>query len=432
MKALELDRYFQPFQSIRAEDGSRFIGRRDAVVRITAQLQGSGGALAVVGDRGVGKTSLGWRLFEILSGDRTWLKKNNISIPKNLREFTTVWVECTPAHENLLGLILAILKPREDDISSQNMSLSEEFLDALADSKVSERVDEIIDPAEAQAFKERLRQSYEDEFSEKLKPFIESIVTDKNALYALFREVISKVAEKTQKKIFIFLDEMDRLPDKTGVGDFIKTGRDVRFCSIGVSKDINEFILDHPSSERKIITYLVQPLSANEVAEIFALANKRLTKDGFRVEFDGQYIDLASRYSGGFPYFAQRLGYEALVDLTTEDNDDYTFSSKDFYKNMLQILQPDVDHLGRHRKIKKAIQQKNNLEILTFVSKHDKLWVPIALVREHSSYRFVANLASLEGDGILESAGGQVRFSDPYLRAITLAFDDPGFMEYSL
>ena len=431
MADLNKDAYFQPFQSLRSGEGSRFVGRRDAIVRATAQMQGSGGALALIGERGVGKTSLGWKLFEILSGDTKWLKKNQVALPDDLKKFTCIWVECTQTHENLLGILLSILKPSKEDISDKHISVSKEFLDALSDESISTRVDEVVAPADLERFRAEVRASYEQEYAEKLRPIVESVVSDRNALYSIFREVISKVADRTGSKIFIFLDEMDRISDKTGIGDFIKTGRDVRFCTIGVFKDINELISDHPSAERKIIPYVVQPLSPNESSEIFFHANKILKKDKFQLAFSDHYIARASKYSGGFPFLSQRMGYEALVDWQVNPEQPKEFGRSDFYKNILQILQPEVDQGGRHKLISKKIQQKNLREILFFAAQQDNMWVPTSVAREHSVYRFDANINSLVAEGIFEKRGGQVKFTDPWLRAITLAYCDQDFDEYS-
>lgn len=427
---LEIDRYFQPFQSIRSETGGRFVGRRDAIVRIFAQLQGAGGALSLIGDRGVGKTSLGWKLFEILSGNEEWAKKHSIPIPKALQNYITIWVECTPAHENLNGLILSVLRPRDEDISEKKVSISEEFLNALSTDDVQRRVEDALEPSKFEEFQERLRSSYEQEYTDRLKPFLEEVISDRMALNELFRSVISTISKKTGKRVFIFFDEMGRLPDKSGIGDFIKTGRDIRFCSIGVFKDIDLFVDDHPSSERKIIAYPLNPLSTDEIAELFAFANKRLRKDGLDWQFDVAFIDLTARYSGGFPYLAQRIGYEALVDRISSDATYTSMSGNHFYAAMMSILQPSVDQGGRISTISKFYKRKGCREILEFISGKSDVWISASEVKSSAKYRFDANVNDLKQSNVLESHAGRLRFTDPRYRAISLAFSDVEFEEF--
>lgn len=69
----QIENAFQPAKEV--DTPNRFAGRRDAVTEAYYGLVAQGAHVAVVGNRGIGKTSLARQILNIASGDNSLLEK---------------------------------------------------------------------------------------------------------------------------------------------------------------------------------------------------------------------------------------------------------------------------------------------------------------------------------------------------------------------
>jgi len=87
----EIENAFQPAREI--DDAKKFAGRKDAVSEAFYSLIADGANIAVVGNRGIGKTSFARQIDNIARGDNTLLQRLDLSCDKSL-DFLTVYLAC--------------------------------------------------------------------------------------------------------------------------------------------------------------------------------------------------------------------------------------------------------------------------------------------------------------------------------------------------
>jgi ABC-type glutathione transport system ATPase component len=86
-----IENAFLPAKEI--TDAERFAGRKDSISDAFYALIAEGSNIAIVGNRGIGKTSLARQVTNISSGDSSILDKLNISNEEVL-DFLTIYMAC--------------------------------------------------------------------------------------------------------------------------------------------------------------------------------------------------------------------------------------------------------------------------------------------------------------------------------------------------
>lgn len=102
----EVENAFQPAKEI--SNASRFAGRKSAVSDAYYGLIATGLHLAIVGNRGIGKTSLSRQVANIATGDNDLLKKLDLPHDKNL-DYLTVYYACGKTTQNTTDLLERLL-----------------------------------------------------------------------------------------------------------------------------------------------------------------------------------------------------------------------------------------------------------------------------------------------------------------------------------
>lgn len=87
----EIENAFQPAREV--SNATRFAGRNDAVTEAYYALIASGAHIAIVGNRGIGKTSLSRQITNIATGDNDLLQKLGLPHDRKL-DFLTVYFAC--------------------------------------------------------------------------------------------------------------------------------------------------------------------------------------------------------------------------------------------------------------------------------------------------------------------------------------------------
>jgi hypothetical protein len=253
--------------------------------------------------------------------------------------------------------------------------------------------------------------------------------------YKLFGKMLS-LARKIEpdKEFLIFVDEFDRLPDHSGMGDFIKHCGAARAIIVGVAETPSELIGHHLSAERKIMgaEIPVPPLTQSEIAQIFQKASDivRHHSKYVGITFDNAFVDAIVGAAGGYPAIAQFLGYQS-VDLTDALQkarestvvigiEEFTLASRAIFK--FDGLESKAELNSR---LKAVIgQSTKRAAMLDFLSEQDGGWINIAsfrnrLPKEHQD-RFNRNLDALVDGGVLthSESDNKVRFSTPVLRLL--------------
>lgn len=309
-KALKADHLFRPTAAIRSDFSYLFAGRQDSLKEVLGSIELDGQVPVIYGDRGIGKSSLAWRVFDILNsvgGDLDDSLAEEFDLDEN---YLCFWIECEERFENIETTLLGLLAPRG---MKQAVTVSDLFPD-LANSPLGLRIKTTFE-ANIQFLKAKAEvegQSKTSVLQDALKQVIDGRLEDP---VELFGQTMAEVARRLpDTTIVVFLDEVDRLTDKSRIGDLIKHMTGIRFVFVGVAETGRSLIGNHNSVIRKIDEVYVPPLESAETHEMYSNAASYVDslEFGTNLSFDEEFIATAHQDSGGYPYLSQRFGYHAI------------------------------------------------------------------------------------------------------------------------
>lgn len=109
--AIDLNTLFIPSRAIRSGDLPFFSGRREVLSECLRCLGMAGSHLLIFGERGVGKTSVGWQLLELLAsttGNVPISSEPSTSSERQSR--ICIWLECKQDMKDIGGILAALLQ----------------------------------------------------------------------------------------------------------------------------------------------------------------------------------------------------------------------------------------------------------------------------------------------------------------------------------
>ena len=253
---LNLDQLFTLAGAVTVDKRYQFAGREDLLKKSYDHLTIPGSAVVLFGERGVGKTSLGWQLYAGMSGNRSIFEERNISVTsKHNVSYRCVWLTCTDFIQTMSDLTLALLT------DTGSYSLSNIFPDVFGSASELDRV--------SQTYKWKLgsrtphtgKPTHEPE-EKGLQPS-----TDELAAFLTLEDLLGKAIHKGPQgsELIIFLDEFDQVRESTRVGVLMKALNNVKFVVIGVAQSRANLIGQHPSIVRKMNAYEVPLLDRKSV-----------------------------------------------------------------------------------------------------------------------------------------------------------------------
>lgn len=291
---------FNSTSAIKDVNRKLFVGREDKIAEGVNNLRKTGAVLGVFGEKGIGKTSYIWQLLSILSGKSELLSLFNIHLSIELPKIC-IYIECTKKMQNLDGIIYDLLFRRSDDINQYSeISLSEIF-------------ENLINKKDANYHSELLSKMKEAEKERNNKEINIDIVE-------LFLDVADYIVKETKQDIIVAIDELETLPDLTGMGDFFKLrqrGKSVfepkiRYILSGASSAYEDLMTDHESFIRKVLPIPLDRLNSEAISDFFKNAEKLITD--INIHFDNDFIEMCFQFSDGYPPIVQAMG-EAVIDL---------------------------------------------------------------------------------------------------------------------
>jgi hypothetical protein len=146
----------------------------------------------------------------------------------------------------------------------------------------------------------------------------------------------------------VIIDEFDRLEkDKELFGDFIKQVGDravaIRLVFCGVAHELSELLGSHPSAPRHITTVLLDRLGWDPRMQIVQDAAKLLD-----VEFQRDHIFRMAAISDGYPYYIHLIGTEAVrVHHYSQASGRNTISSDEFNEAVARSVENTMLDLKR-------------------------------------------------------------------------------------
>lgn len=403
------NKLFFPNKAIRAENNRFFAGREDLLRTAVAQVGFSGFSAVVYGDRGVGKTSFGWQLLELLSGNdalvEEWNERRRIlalePIVMNLPEHCKcVWLECKAYMENIDGVLTRLVRKSRD----------------------------------VNSFSYLFPHAYTREFEQ-----------SREIIHDFFEDLMEEIkAHYPQDSVVIFLDEFDSLPDKSGMGRLIKSSKHARFVVIGIADDLEKIIQGHKSADRKLLgsEFIIPCLEESEINLIFDQA-EQVEPDS--VLFASNFRKAVIDKSGGYPYIVQAFGFFSTEIANTNNHEQASpmmiVNIKHFHEALDIILgsKPQFEEYTSLVEILETTQTRR--EILKIVSQQPeriKISQVRALIDSKLRRNVTAGVENLVGEGILIASGKSgnlsVKFQDPVARILVqLYFESKGLYDtYSL
>ena len=137
----------------------------------------------------------------------------------------------------------------------------------------------------------------------------------------------------TRDGLLVIIDEFDQIKDRTGFAPFLKALAtnvpNVKFCLVGVAKDIQDLIKEHESADRLFAGSVIglKPMQDAELTEIIETAENQVHKlITFGPEARKKMVSLAA----GHPYLIHLVG---------------KFAFRDAYKNKRSVV--DTDDIDR-------------------------------------------------------------------------------------
>jgi len=308
---LKADHLFRPTAAIRSDFSYLFAGRETSLHDVFRSIELDGQVPVIYGERGIGKSSLAWRVFDILNNIGT--EKEDIDMTGNFdleQEYRCFWIECEERFENIETTLLGLLAPRG---SKQAVTAFDSF-PALAKTELGIKIKTTFE-ANIHFFKGIAEVSPEEKsgaIQDAIREVLAGRLSDPIELFGQTMSEISRQIPNAQ--IVVFLDELDRLKDKKRIGDLIKHVTGIRFVFVGVSETGRNLIGGHESVIRKVDEIYVPPFTEQESRQIFENATKYISSLGIgnTIEFSDDFINIAHEDSGGYPYLSQRFGYHAV------------------------------------------------------------------------------------------------------------------------
>jgi Cdc6-like AAA superfamily ATPase len=316
----EVENAFQPAKEV--SSAMRFAGRRDAVSEAYFALVANGAHIAIVGNRGIGKTSLSRQVANIATGDNDLLEK--LALPHDRRlDFLSIYFACGKTVQNTTDLLERLL--------TSSGCLADWIYDIPKASKIvrgySPKFGASVLGIELGLGGER-----------KTETTTEAAVAS-HAIDTVFANAVAAVVEQkiATDGVLIVVDEFDQIADPTGFASFLKALStnvpQVKFCLVGVAQDIQYLMKEHQSSDRLFAGSIIPLPSMNptELKEIISIAEVSV---GNHIAFDPSAADRVATLAQGHPYmvhligkYAFRLAFQSGKSVISTDDVDATVKS---------------------------------------------------------------------------------------------------------
>ena len=256
----------------------------------------------------------------------------------------------------------------------------------------------------------------------------------------VFTNVANAIVEEglAHDGLLIVIDEFDQIGDVAGFASFLKAlatnAPRVKFCIIGVAKDIQNLMKEHASSDRLFAgSILFLPsMSSDELKEIVAIAESEI---GAYITFAPEAKDRIVALAQGHPYMVHLVGKYALRQAYQENHRLVTTDGIDATLRSIAERGADPVLEGRYKKaVTSSPQRETVLRALVNTQENDgEIWTTNAYklaidggVDNPSQY--VGQLASEQYGAEIENLRERYyRFKDSlfaaYVRARPRLFD---------
>jgi Cdc6-like AAA superfamily ATPase len=356
----QIENAFQPAKEI--DVPNRFAGRDQSVIDCYYALAAQGANLAIVGNRGIGKSSLARQVICMAAGDNTLIEKRLDRPDFERHDFLTMYFACGDDAVKT-----------SDDLLERLLTSSDCLGDWIYDIPTAR--------TEVEAYQPKVSVGFASLGAERRTESGAQKAIAHHSIDTVFTNVVRELAKQRIAKhgILIVVDEFDRIGDPTGFASFLKSLATnvpaVKFCLVGVAQDIKELMKEHESTDRLFAGSIVSlaAMTEDELAEIVRTAEGAI--DNY-VIFDVGATKRLAALAQGHPYmvhlvgkFALRHAFEAKASVIT---------SKDVDSSLEGIAERRADPVleGRYQKAVASSQQRESVlrALASKISRDGEVW----------------------------------------------------------
>lgn len=340
----DVENAFQPAKEV--NDAQRFAGRTNAVEQAFYALLTEGANIAIVGNRGVGKTSLARQVQNFGTGNNEILDKIGAAKDHNF-DFLVAYHACGDSTRNIDDMLSGILT-REAGLGAWLYYLpkTSKMMSSLSPALAAKLL--------GAGFEIRATSNHE---------HVMERVSVPSTVQGVFENVVQDIVSSgmTSDGILIIVDEFDQIQDPTGFAPFLKAlatnSPGVRFCIVGVAKDIQDLMKEHASSDRLFAGSIVtlDPMPREELMEIISIAEESIDRSiVFADDAKEKIIEIAA----GHPYLVHLLGKFSFREAFRRECSEITSEDVGNVLSLIAENRSDPVLEGRYRKAVVSSRQR--------------------------------------------------------------------------
>lgn len=339
----QVENAFQPAKE--AEDPDRFAGRSESVKDCFYGLITDGSNIAIVGNRGIGKTSLARQVIQIASGKTALLKRLGINTDGPL-DYLAMYFACGDAVANTNDLLEKLL--------TSSACLKDWIYDIPAAT------------LEVEKYAPKLRAGIVSLGGERATETQSKVVVQNHSIDIVFTNVVKALVDQEMARdgVLIVVDEFDRIKDPSGFASYLKSLATnvpkLRFCLVGVAQDIKELMQEHESSDRLFAGSIIRlpPMSDDELLQIIKNAESFVEQE---IKFSDDGAQYLVRLAKGHPYLVHLIGKFALRSAFSEERPLITLQDVDATLRSIAERSADPILEGRYQKAVAASPQRESV-----------------------------------------------------------------------
>jgi Cdc6-like AAA superfamily ATPase len=410
---IQINNAFLPAKEI--TDTEKFAGRKEYVNEAFHALLSEGKNIAIVGNRGIGKSSLARQIINIGQGDNSLLEKLEIYHDTKL-DFLTIYFACGNSITNTNDLLNRLLTTRN--------CLLEWIYEIPSATKEIAKLNGGLEAGIPKVITAKVGADLSTETTANSSIQSHSIET-------IFQNVITDLLKiKIAKNgILIVVDEFDQIKDTTGFASYLKSlatnTPGLKFCIVGVAQDIQKLMKEHQSTDRLFAGSVINLPSMNEeeLTSIIKTAEDAIEK---HIVFDDSAVKKIVTLSKGHPYIVHLLGQQTFKTAFLEPK--YSIDESYIDSILRGIAEKEADPVleGRYKKsVASSKQREIVLKAFAVSAKADGEILTSDAYRA-SEEQGVENASQYVGQLVIEDYGAElIKIRERYYR-----FKDSLFQTY--
>ncbi|WP_291862609.1 ATP-binding protein [Marinilabilia sp.] len=290
----QISNAFIPAREI--DDSEKFAGRSSYIQNAFFALNSKGNNIAIVGARGIGKSSLSRQIINLSQGDNSLLEKLEIFYDDSL-DYLSLYIACGNKVKTIDDLLIRLLTRRD--------CLLEWVYDIPAAKK---ELDKLSGGFDVKVLKAGAEHSGE---------LTNESVIKTHEVDVIFENIIKQLndIEIAKDGILIVIDEFDQIENPEGFAKLLKSlatnSPSVKFCVVGVAQDLQNLLKEHGSTDRLFADSVINlpSMSDIELDEIISNAEGSIKKF---ITFDEGARKKMIELANGHPYLIHLIGKQAL------------------------------------------------------------------------------------------------------------------------